>query len=190
MQVEFKTIGLNEIEKMLGGMEKKASNVLYNVVNRVASNVRKNISKEVLKKYGIKSADVKETITTKRPSKANPTSLITSSGSTIPLYKFRAKPKDIISTKGIKIKKRPKVKAKVLKTSSLKTIKNAFLAQMSSGHIGLFRRIKESRKIKELHGPSVPQMVANDEVSKSIFAEAEVTYNKRLNHEINRILGR
>lgn len=190
MQVEIKTIGLDRIEKMLAGFENKAPSVLFNVVNRVASNIRKNISKEVLKKYGIKSADVKKSITTKRASTSDSTCFVRTSGSTIPLYKFRAKPKDAISTKGMKIKKRPKVKAKVLKSSSLKTIKSAFIAKMGSGHAGVFRRKEKSRKIKELHGPSVPQMVSNEEVINSIFKDAEITYNKRIKHEINRILGR
>lgn len=203
MQIEIKSLGLKEIELILGGMKEKAPSVLYNVANRVASNVRKNLSKEVLKKYGIKSADVKKTVSMKRASKADPSCYVTTVGGTIQLYKFKTKPKDVVSTKGIKVSKRKKVKVKVLKSSSLKESKHSFIQRMANGHVGVFRRklassgIKNTisnksrySEIKELHGPSVPQMVSNEEVINNIYKDAEVTYNKRINHEINRILSR
>ena len=77
---------------------------------------------------------------------------------------------------------------------------------MSNGYIGIFRRIYQNynnkrqnynvkkkfanNKIKELHGPSVPQMVGNEEVIKPILKEAEEVYNARITHELNRVLGR
>lgn len=203
MQIEIKYIGLEELELILGHMKYKASSVLFNVANRVASNVRKNLSKEVLKKYGIKSADVKKTVTMKRASKSNPSCYVTTVGGTIQLYKFKTKPKDVVSTKGIKINKRKKVKVKVLKASSLKESRHSFIQRMSNGHVGVFRRklvstgikntISNKSKysaIKELHGPSVPQMVSNDEVINNIYEQAEITYNKRIEHEINRLLSK
>ena len=41
-----------------------------------------------------------------------------------------------------------------------------------------------------MKGPSVPQMIANDEVMRKIQQDAEKTYNTRLEHELNRVLGR
>ena len=203
MQVELKTIGFKEVERILGDMHKKAPSVLFNVINRVTSNIRKNLSKKVLKRYGIKSAEVKKTVKTKRASKSNPSAYVSSSGEALPLIKFKVKPTDVISQKLIKIKDRKSVKGKVLKSQKLKVIRHAFVQKMPSGHIGVFRRklISENLKkmagnsaikktIHELHGPSVPQMVANEEVMKRILTEATETYNKRLEHEIKRILGK
>lgn len=173
---------------MLGKMAGKAPSVLARVISRVASNVRKNLSKETIKKYSVKSSDVKATVSYKKPSVSNLDSYVKTSGKTIPLYKFKIKPKNYTSTLGKKISKRPTVKAKVMKSSSFKTIGTAFIAKMKNGHIGVFKRDEED-KIKELHTLSIPQMVANKEVMDFIYKDAAVTYNKRITHEINRILS-
>lgn len=194
--LDMPTFGV--IKRKLGVMSDKAPSVMYNVINRVASNVRKNISKFVLKRYIIKSEDVKKTVTiSKRPSKADPTAIITSKGELIPLIKFRVK-----ADTPIKKRPQPDYKAKVLKKSKLSVSRHSFVQQMPSGHIGIFRRKLISKElgsivkggkekfkaIRELYGPSVPEMVGNEEVWKLIEKDAISMRDKRLEHEIKRLL--
>jgi hypothetical protein len=60
---------------------------------------------------------------------------------------------------------------------------------MKSGHKGVFEREgRESLPLKQLYGPSVPQMVKNDDVMKIINKDANETLQKRINVEINNVL--
>lgn len=201
MDVSVNVVGLKEIQKQLGDMKDKAPAVLYNVIKRVASNVRKNTSIATRKKYQIKGKDIKETISSKKGTKDNPQCVISSKGNPIPIYKFRVTPKDVIKLKGVKLKDRPKYKGKVKKKTQLKVIYSSFVQKMKSGHIGLFRRkilSKEMRsitkkdihrKISEVYGPSAPQLLGNKDTMAFIQKEADKTYEKRIEHEINRVLN-
>lgn len=81
-----------------------------------------------------------------------------------------------------------------LTSTSPTTFDNAFVAQMKSGHIGIFERTggKTSggdAEIKELMGSSVPQMLGNDEVRESLAEKTAAKLDERLEHEVNRILS-
>ncbi len=210
MQINIKTVGIREIERELGDMKHKAGAVLYNVIKRVQSNVGKNVSKYTIKRYVIKSADVKKEIKLKKPTKQDLTATVWAKGETLPLMKFRVKPDSVIKLKGISAgpkgdyPERQKYKVKVLKKNKLSLSRHSFVMKMPNGHIGLFRRNLLSgelkkvvsnknnlySKINELHGPSVPQMIANDEIIEKINKDVEKTYKTRLQHELNRVLGR
>ena len=210
MQINIKTVGIREIERELGDMKNKAGAVLYNVLKRVQSNLRKNVSKYIIKRYFIKSADVKKTIKYKKPTKQDLTATIYTEGKTIPLMKFHIKPDSIVNLKGISAgpkgdyPKRYKYKVKVLKKKKISLVRHAFVMKMPNGHIGLFRRnllsgelkkVVQNKnglysKINELHGPSVPQMISNDVILEKINKAVEDKYKERLEHELNRVLGR
>ena len=216
MQVTVKGIGFSEVERKLGSLKNKAGAVMINVLRRVQSNVRKNISKKVLKRYAVKSNEIKKTVHYNKPKRSELNASVWVEGGTLPLIKFKVKPQDVIKLKGIKAvgsyvdggvkyPGRQRYKYKVLKSTSLKKSETAFVQKMQNGHIGLFRRIYQNygskinynvkrkfanNKIEELHGPSVPQMVGNEEVMNPILKEAEAVYNRRIIHELNRVLGR
>ena len=96
--------------------------------------------------------------------------------------------------------------AAVLKSSSLVAFgdeKNVFVAQMKSGHIGIFerqegkyskrrgkKRNKHTEKIRELLSPSVPQMVGNEQSIKTIEDRVREVINNRIDHEIGRLLDK
>ncbi|MDT2292339.1 phage tail protein [Paenibacillus larvae] len=78
----------------------------------------------------------------------------------------------------------------VKKDGGKKAIPGAFIAQVG-GHIGAFKRVGKKRlPIQELYGPAVPVMLGNDVVKKHIETEAQKRLSERLNHELNRRLGR
>ena len=47
---------------------------------------------------------------------------------------------------------------------------------------------KKREDIKRLLGPAVPQMLNNPKVRKIVIQEGQKTYNKRLQHEIKRVM--
>lgn len=119
------------------------------------------------------------------------------SGGAIPLIKFKVSPK--APQKG----KTPS--AAVLKASGLVAFgnqKNVFVAQMKSGHIGIFERQdgkysksrgdeknKHTEKLKELLSPSVPTMVGKNEVMQTVEERVNEVINQRIEHEITRLLN-
>lgn len=183
MQIQIKVDNVEEIKSKFGNMHKKAPSVLSRVINRVITNIKKNISVAVKKRYLVKTEDIKKTLYSSKATSSRLAAFIKSTGTRIPLYKFKVSP----------AQPRPKTppksfKARVLKSSGLKPLPG-FVAKMKSGHLGIFERQDGARlPIRELYGPSVPQMVGNDEVWQQIEKEANDTVQKRMEHELNRLL--
>lgn len=87
--------------------------------------------------------------------------------------------------------------ARQLVTSPVTHFKHAFVAQMESGHIGIFERTgakssdpsgQNSDAIRELMADSVAQMVVRPEVRDAMLDDASDWYDKRLNHYIDAML--
>jgi hypothetical protein len=67
---------------------------------------------------------------------------------------------------------------------------HAFIAKMKSGHTGVFEREKTTRlPVTERMGLSVPQMAENSVVMEQVENKAQEVINKRVDHEISRILN-
>ncbi len=69
------------------------------------------------------------------------------------------------------------------------TLDHAFDANIH--HFGIFERIEKPRfPVKELYGPATPQMMySNEAVLDKVDEKVAETFEKRLDHEISRILN-
>ena len=78
----------------------------------------------------------------------------------------------------------------VKRSGSAETLNRAFSAQMG-GHKGIYERVGVKRfPVEELYGPATPQMMySNEEVTDEIERKVADTYEKRIDHEILRILN-
>ena len=186
--------GIEDVEKRLGKMKSKAPSVVSRAINRAVTNAKKNMAKETSGKYYISSGDVRNTIKTTKASTSSLKAAVISSGTGIALSKFKVNPGTVVKQKGRKISARmPKAyRAGVERAGGAKPLDGdpkAFIAIMKSGHKGVFEREgDESLPIKQLYGPSVPQMIKNEEIMKKINDEANETLQKRIEAEINNIL--
>ncbi len=199
IEIKAQDIDVKRIEKSLKGMKNKTPIVLANAINRAITNVKSNMAKKASEKYLIKQKDIKPTISiVKKASKTDPTGHIKSVGYKIPLNKFKVSP-----NKPTTVKKRPEYHiAQVLKSGSTKNLSGdnrhskGFIVQFNSGHIGVYERLKGTRtkkgkgleKLIPLFGPSVPEMLGTKDINKYITDEANKTLQKRIDHEVNRIL--
>ena len=105
-------------------------------------------------------------------------------GKVIPLIKFNVTPQK--ATYG----KMP-VKAAVMRNESQVEFENAFTAQMPNGHTGVYERKGETRyPIKQLYGPSAPRMAENANVLNVVADRINEVINKRIDHEIHRLLSK
>lgn len=68
--------------------------------------------------------------------------------------------------------------------------KDAFFAQMPSGHIGVFRRTTAARlPIVEVTGPTIPEGLANEAVLSTTKAAFDARFSQVLEHELEFVVG-
>ncbi|MCM3567854.1 phage tail protein [Neobacillus mesonae] len=172
---------VREVQRRLGDMSSKAPNVLASSLNRAVTNVASNISKELRKEYTVKTTDIKNTLDKTKASRSNLRAVVRSQGELIPLDKFKVSPKTV------QPKRKKPIKIGV-KKDGIKPVLHAFVTDING--IKVFERMGKPRlPIRRLFGPSVPQMLNNEEVRNRINHEGYQMFNRRLDHEINRILN-
>ncbi|WP_260288454.1 phage tail protein [Peribacillus aracenensis] len=173
---------LKDVQDKLGAFSKKAPNAISSSLNRAVTNVASNVSKEVRKEYNIKSADIKNTLSKTRASRSNLSAIVESRGELIPLDKFKVSPRTV------QPKRKKPIKVGV-KKGGVKPLLHSFVSDVNG--IKVFERKGKARlPVKKLFGPSIPQMLKNEDIRKNIDREGSETFNRRLDHEINRILDR
>ena len=85
---------------------------------------------------------------------------------------------------------RAEVKAAVMRGNGQTPFVHAFIARMKSGHTGMFEReTGRSFPVTEFMAQSTAQMAGNEEVLEQVSEKAQETVNKRIEHEITRILN-
>ncbi len=180
--IEITSEQVDRIHLLLGGIKNAPQKAIYNVLNRAASTVKTTSSKEVRKTYKIKHGDLANNQNVKT-TKAGPSRLEASiefGGNLIPLMKFNVTPKY----------PQPKiVSASVMNSGSKKQLIHAYVANLKYG-VGVFQReTSERESSKQFYGPSAAQMIENGNVLDNVQAAAMDTIDKRIEHEISRILN-
>lgn len=164
-----------------GGAEKAFSSVMQ----RANSAVRTEVVKGITEVYAISKQNIRAETTIRtstRKADGGIVGTVSFAGYKIPLYRFNVSP--TLPIQGAT------VKAAVLKESTPTPFEQAFIAQMKSGHTGAFERDGKSRlPISEFMGPSTAQMAANSVVIEQVEEKAQEVINKRIEHEITRILN-
>lgn len=181
--IEISEETIDRVSTILAGVPKGAERALSNAINRGLSKVKTGATKRVKEVYTVQSSAFNSETTTKiqRASAGNLAGYIHFSGCKIPLYKFKVTPK----APGIK----KRVHAAVMKGGGA-TFADAFIAQMKSGHIGVFERETSSRfPVEEFMGLSAAQMIGNEKVIAEVEEEAQKLVNERIEHEIDRLLN-
>ena len=196
--------GSDAIERarlLLSGIPGGAEKAVKAAVSRAASNLKANSSREVRKEYAIShkglSTDKNVRITAYGGGLGAD---VVFRGMKIPLAKFSISPKvpTLDKTKLIsalingawkKVHPGKSVKASIKIGAPGVTSKRAFVARMSSGHLGIFdRKDRKSAAITERFGPSIPEMLSNEDVRNHLVIEARSVFENRDEHEITRIL--
>lgn len=172
---------IKEVEKQLGSFSNKAPTVISRALNRAAENARTNAVKKAREEYEIKAKDVRGTISITKANKSFLGARVESKGERIPLDRFKVSPKNP------RPKKPPKVLKVAVKKNGLKDLIGAFVADIHGNKV-FTRKGKSRLPIERLFGPAVPQMLGNQDVKAFIESEAQKVFDKRLDHEIQRVL--
>lgn len=177
--IEINAKVIKDVERRLGQYKSKAPIVLYLALNRAASNLNTNLKRETRKRYVIKQKDIKLAVT--KASRFKLSAVVKSEGERIPLDKFKVSP-------NVPRHKNPPKSLKVqVKKDGIKELFHAFVVNINGNKV-FERRDKAHLPIDKLFGPAIPQMIRNKETVEYAEKEAIKTYEKRLDHEIKRVL--
>lgn len=168
-------------------IDEKIKNAVAEAINISAEEGRKKAILKVQETYEVKAEanniKVRGREYAVRLSKARPSTLtayFSVKGRPIPLIRFKVNPTE---------PKNQKVVVSVKKSGG-KTIDGAFIARVKSGHVGVFKRVGErSLPIKQLYGPSVPQMFGSESIVKYMETETQKVLNDNVILEVNRVLN-
>lgn len=181
----------NQVGSRLGVLAEQAPKAIARALNRAAENVRTNITRKSREAYYIKASDVKDTI------RISPASgdmkqlrvLIQSRGTRRELINFRVTP-------GYPRPQSPPAALRVaVRKDGIKELPSAFVLRGSaSSRLHVAKRAGIARyPVHILYGPSVPEMLGSTMNKRQyrvwVEEEARKIYVKRLEHEIDRVLG-
>lgn len=160
MSVTIDVKGLREGLVKIDALSGETKRATSKAINTAIPKIRNTIVDKTTQDYFISKANVKKTIDVKRANPSGLSAFIRSKGGPVALTKFRVTPKRPPKRKG------RTVKAQVMRNGGGGTIPNAFIARMGSGYIGaMYRKGPDRYPIGQFHGPAVPSMLKNAEVS-------------------------
>lgn len=179
---------LERAEQLLAGIPGGVEKAVRSAMARSASHLKTQSSRISRERYDIKAANIRDAENAKISySYQNGVQAhIVFAGYRIPLYRFNgASP----SQPGGRVP----AWGHVVKSTSPTQFRHAFVARMKNGHVGIYERTgaktsNDKDEIEELFGPSVPQMLGQQETAKKLSAETMEKFEERLDHEINAIL--
>lgn len=191
-------------ELLLAGIPNGVEKAARSAISRTAQHTRTVATREVTKNYAITAKNVRaESLVTTRyrymPG-AGIEATVRFSGKKIPLYRYEGtsptEPTNLehfvpvfIGDSWKMVHPGKSAKAHQLRSTAPTTIGNTFIAEMKSGHKGIFERSGSERfPIQEKMGSSVPQMIGRREVLDAINQEADKTFHERFAHEVEALV--
>lgn len=195
--LDIKIPNIDTVRAQMKGMDDKAEIAISRAINRTIQYMSSYIAKEAVpKRYKVKTSAVKKTLESRKSSRRKLSGYIKSSSSIYsPLIGFDVSPAKVIKSN---TDKPAFYKSRVVKGNKLAELtgnsnrSKAFVAQMPSGHVGVFQRIlsgNEPGKITEIYGPHIPSMISSIKISKEIRNKGHEFLRDRLDHKIKYLLG-
>lgn len=169
-----------DISGVLGTMQALSSPRLERAaaaaLNDTAKNAQVQAVKSAAPKLGLPSRDVKAAMSITSATTGHLEAAIIASGRPIPLIRF--KPKD---RRGVGVSVRIAGKTDVFR--------HAFIATMKSGYRAVWERVGTARgPVKQLYGPSIPGIMAREDVRTAVAETIDKQLGKNLKRETNRQL--
>lgn len=183
--IEISATGIEQAEEMLRGIPGGAQDALSMAITKGRAKLKSEVSSEIVKTYSISKTDLRTdttiTVGTKKSS-SGVVGTVLYSGKKLPLYRFDISQK---SPSG-----RTLVSAGNLRATGRTAFSHGFVQKMQSGHIGLFQRQTNSRKISEVVGQSVAQMAEKVDVREQAEEAAAAVINSEIGNAITKVLDK
>ena len=200
MQVNISQRDILDIEATLLGIRNGATKALARAINKTLTGVRTDKTNEAAKVLNLKKADIRNAVKINKATWSNMSASVKRTGKPVALSKFKGTRQ---TKKGVSV---------LVKTGGQRTIlPHAFIATMTSGHVGVFWRKDDDwvgyadrpklppaaygrlpkhyrLPIKELYGPRVEDILANPDTMKRLIELANERLDKNLDHEVKYLL--
>lgn len=199
---------IERAKALLAGIQGGVDKAMKASMSRTVDRLRRDSNQAIREKYDISDEGIRaeKNVRVRYSYQNGVQATVTFSGRKIPLYRFGgAYPK--VPTQDIAAGKKP-VMVKGAWTMQYQGVAarghqfqdtgptqfmDAFVAQMKSGHIGIFERTggstsEGSDAIREIMGSSVAQMVGNQQVAQGLTERAYETFETELDKAVYRIL--
>lgn len=183
LTVDVAEDSLDRATKLLAGVSGGVYKAVGSALTRAAATGKTAAKRPVTREYSISQsqflASTRDINHFVRESSGGLSIVFGFRGNVIPLAKFNTR----VGSDG-------HVVTQVKRAGAAAVLDRAFSAQMG-GHRGIYERIGEKRfPVEELYGPATPQMMySNEAVLDEVEAKMAETYEKRIDHEILRVLN-
>ncbi|WP_300765580.1 hypothetical protein [uncultured Oscillibacter sp.] len=183
LTVDIAEDSLDRVTKLLAGISGGVYKAVGSALNRAAAAGKTAAKQPVTREYSISQSEfLSQTRNINhfvRDTGGGLSVVFGFRGNVIPLMKFNTR-----------VNNSEQVVTQVKRSGAAATLDRAFTAQMG-GHRGVYERVGVKRfPVEELYGPATPQMMySNEEVMDEIEDKMAETYEKRIDHEILRILN-
>jgi hypothetical protein len=191
-----------EVKRRLGALESQSGKVISRAANRAYTTGKSAIAREARKDYLVAQKDINNTKVLKvtKATAANPTAVLDYKGEHRNLYLWNNKKAVTPDTVIHWSHGRPNVEvysAAVTRghgRTKLGGSPKPFIQNVRKGErsefVGMFRRADRRRnaKLVGVSAPAIPQIIKNDKVMAEFRKSAGPMMQKRLEHEIKRVL--
>ena len=199
---------IERAKSLLAGIPGGVDKAMKAYMSRTVDRLRRESNEAIREKYDITDAGIRseKNVRVRYSYQNGVQATVTFSGRKIPLYRFGgAYPK--VPTQDIAAGRKPVIvkgawtmqyqgvaaRGHQFQDTSPTQFMDAFVAQMKSGHIGIFERTggstsEGSDAIREIMGSSVAQMVGNQQVAQRLTERAYETFETELDKAVYRIL--
>lgn len=184
MVVRFKSEQMQHAFRTLQGIPDGVAKAAVPALNRANAAARAEGIRQAAETYTARQAAMRKTVRMYKATRSHLVAGFSSKSNKLPLVQFNLRPRKPM-TNG-----RTTLKAAV-RRDGFKVVKKGFIQTSPEGGLKAFRRIgKERYPLRELFGPSVPQMLNESGVMDAIENRAFAVLSQRFDHEIGRVLSR
>ena len=175
-------------------MEGAAGKVISRAINKTLKGVRTDVTSEIqssvdLTKSFIQKQTGKKTEQTfflQNATAVYPKGVLTTRGANVPLIQYS-------NQRGSRQRYPKSIFVTVKKSRGKHKMRHVFVPNLRSGHRGLFVQLPKSagttvsgnRKIKQLFGSRIPDVLSNREVMERVEKKASERIDKNLSHELD-----
>ena len=192
MKVEIKPPDTSKWDRIVKGAlsPNEFNKAMARAINDALAAAKTQALKGVTDRYTIKRKEIADLVSTRKASGDNPGGMLRFRSQRKGLAKFKTRPAAPPIQSGVPVERRKAVQVELLKGHGF-TLPKGFVAQMRSGHIGVFRREGAERLgIDERTGPTIAHMVGSREVIENVQERADEVLNNRIDHHIARALAK
>ena len=179
--IELDLRQVERIERIFKNTPQQVPIVISRAINRASQAGRTQAAREARSLYTVKHGDVLKTLKINKASSNAMRASISSRGELIPLTSFNAR----ATQSGVSVAVK-KGERKQLKSVFIRTLKNP---RYGKGAHNVFGRLTKSRiPLRGHYGPSIPQMIGNEDATDSVKTRISEVLDDRIRHEIEFLL--